>query len=753
MFNYLKYFLFVSLFCASLQGQNYSYSDLLKECQPEQIKALQEVRSVLNWSEDAQFQSLEGGLTRAKVYSFEFEGKKHVLRFLALTPSHSKEMRQNEMRALNIGNKLGIAPECVLSDQNAVLMVMPFIQGHPLQHPDDNQLSQLGTMLRTLHNYSGSYPTRYSLKDRIMLHYQKGTKSGIAYPTGFDQEVQNVLGKTTSRMLVPSHGDLNPSNILVDDSGVINIIDWTTATLEDPFFDLSFFCLLSNLSPLKEEVFLEAYFGRKPSEKECEILREEKAKICLLTAAIWFRFSETLDEVALPFKSRITALDAELYSPALKSIQDYLREGIVVGLNTAPKSEVRSYALSFYRAYLESQRTDKSTYEMSNVKPDTSLFIGQCLGLIKLIINTDFDIIVKKIFNKCEFKMNNIVYYYLNQLWFLTLFLLVLAVPCWANGFETNPPYSEAKVGFSEIPFFDNFQEAQRSLLIWYPIDADTKVTQSSNPWDVFSVGIDAPLAQKQQKMPVIVISHGWSGHPHELSWLIRELVHVGFFVVGVQHRDIIDGKMHINHWMRAQDISIVLDHFSSSSVAISADLDKIGIAGFSLGGTTALWLAGGRTTKLDSVMPGPEYANLDNFKSINELLPDLNKEMISKDWKDPRIKAAFIMAPAWSWIFDKQSLQTITIPTYIIAGANDEVVSTSYNAEFFAKYIPNCFYQEIPGKAGHFIFSTTLSSQKRAIVDPSGKLGFLLDDDESVDRPLIQSQVASEAVHFFQKM
>ena len=361
IFNYLKYLFFVALFCASLQSENYSYADFLKECQPEQIKALQEASSFLNWNENTQFRSLEGGLTRAKVYSFEFEGKKHVLRFLALIPSHSKEMRQNEIQALKIGNKLGIAPECVFSDRDAVLMVMPFIQGYPLYHPDDHQLSQLGTMLRKLHNYSNSYPTRYSLKDRIGLHYQKGVKFGIAYPTGFDQEIQNVLSKSPSRSFVPSHGDLNPSNILVNDScGGINIIDWTTATLEDPFFDLSYFCLLSNLSSLQEEVFLESYFGRKPSKKECEILKEEKAKVCLLTAAIWLRFSETLEQVALPLESRIASLDAELYSPALKSIQDYLGEGIIIDLNTAPKSAVKSYALSFYRAYLEAQRVSRT---------------------------------------------------------------------------------------------------------------------------------------------------------------------------------------------------------------------------------------------------------------------------------------------------------------------------------------------------------------------------------------------------------
>ncbi len=36
-----------------------------------------------------------------------------------------------------------------------------------------------------------------------------------------------------------------------------------------------------------------------------------------------------------------------------------------------------------------------------------------------------------------------------------------------------------------------------------------------------------------------------------------------------------------------------------------------------------------------------------------DEALPTLNKEMMGKDWREPRVKAAFVMAPAWSWIFD----------------------------------------------------------------------------------------------------
>jgi Ser/Thr protein kinase RdoA (MazF antagonist) len=352
MIYYLSLLLF--FFFTPLKGESCSYSELLSRCQQEQVHALQEANAFFQWNEETRFQSLEGGLTRAKIYSFEIEGKKYVLRFLALIPSHSEEMRQNEIQALQIAHQLEIAPSCVFSDSHAVLMVMPFINGNPLHHPNTHQLVQLGNMLRSLHDYSGPYPTRYSLKDRIELHYRKGVNSGVAYPTGFDQDIQKVLGQPRSRPLVPSHGDLNPSNILVDSScNHISIIDWTTATWEDPFADLSYFCLLANLSPSQEKIFLEAYLGRAPSEQEYQILKEEKAKVCLLTATLWLRYSETLEEGTLPLASRISALDAELHSPTLPSVQDYLSKGIVIDLNTAPKPAVRSYALSFYKAYLE----------------------------------------------------------------------------------------------------------------------------------------------------------------------------------------------------------------------------------------------------------------------------------------------------------------------------------------------------------------------------------------------------------------
>lgn len=127
---------------------------------------------------------------------------------------------------------------------------------------------------------------------------------------------------------------------------------------------------------------------------------------------------------------------------------------------------------------------------------------------------------------------------------------------------------------------------------------------------------------------------------------------------------------------------------------------------------------------------------------------------MMSKDWTDPRVKAAFIMAPTWAWLFDEEHLRKVSIPTYLIAAAADTVVVTKNNAGYFAKNIPNAIFQEIPGKADHYIFISALNDKQQAEVNPDKQLpAELFDNDVSVDRKWIQREVAEEASDFFQSV
>lgn len=321
---------------------------------------------------------------------------------------------------------------------------------------------------------------------------------------------------------------------------------------------------------------------------------------------------------------------------------------------------------------------------------------------------------------------------------------LFLILPIILMGFEPYPITPYPVVGYDEVPFLDETHQMSRDLLIWYPINPQIEGIASKNPWDVFNVAIRAPFKTSEVKVPVIVISHGTGGTPHQLSWLIRQLVYSGYIVIGIKHLD-----LSIN-WQRPQDITTIIDKFSSHPMANHANLNQIGIAGFSLGGTTAISLAGARATKLDSIIPTPKDAYPKEFSWIKAALPSLNKELMSKNWRDPRIKAAFVMAPSWGWIFDEKNLREISIPIYLIASSADDVLVTQSNAGFFARNIPKSTYQEISGKANHYVFISALNEKQRQELDLPPELNFLIEDNVSVDRTWIQSEVSQEATRFF---
>lgn len=72
-----------------------------------------------------------------------------------------------------------------------------------------------------------------------------------------------------------------------------------------------------------------------------------------------------------------------------------------------------------------------------------------------------------------------------------------------------------------------------------------------------------------------------------------------GYIVVGIDHygntwKDYSE-EISMNYWHRPLDISQTLDYLlNDSPFSSSIDSERIGFAGFSMGGLTGLWLAGG---------------------------------------------------------------------------------------------------------------------------------------------------------------
>jgi predicted dienelactone hydrolase len=96
-------------------------------------------------------------------------------------------------------------------------------------------------------------------------------------------------------------------------------------------------------------------------------------------------------------------------------------------------------------------------------------------------------------------------------------------------------------------------------------------------------------------------------------------------------------------------------------------------------------------------------------------------------------------------WLFDEQSLESISIPVHIVAVGKDLIVPMEKNAEVFAKRITQSKLSVIHDDAGHYVFLNRPSLLGKRLMAPQ-----FCEDHHTVDRRQVHEQVGEIAVNFF---
>ncbi|NEQ96787.1 MAG: alpha/beta hydrolase [Cyanothece sp. SIO2G6] len=204
---------------------------------------------------------------------------------------------------------------------------------------------------------------------------------------------------------------------------------------------------------------------------------------------------------------------------------------------------------------------------------------------------------------------------------------------------------------------------------------------------------------------PLVVISHGFAADRRFLNYLAEHLASHGLTVAAIEHptsnvawlsgmslgvegggnlSDILpitefvdrprDVKFLLDQLDRAVRNSAVADETTDSQQRHPFDTDQVTIIGHSLGGYTALALAG---APLDL----PTLREFCRNHSVMELAPadwlqcravDLPGDAI--DLHDPRITQVIALNPVMARIFSPDSLNKIKIPTLVTAASEDSV-------------------------------------------------------------------------------
>ena len=175
-------------------------------------------------------------------------------------------------------------------------------------------------------------------------------------------------------------------------------------------------------------------------------------------------------------------------------------------------------------------------------------------------------------------------------------------------------------------------------------------------------------------------------------------------------------------------------------------DAQRIGMAGFSAGGYTALLIAGAvpdfslRDAYRKAVPNDPLRRRADAAAARQRRKPDL------KFVADPRVKAIFLMAPALGYLFDGAGLSKVSIPVRIYRPTADEILAHPWNAERIAQMLPKPpEYETIKG-AGHYVFLAPCPPILAA------RLGEYCKDPPGIDRAALHARINADMVDFFRR-
>lgn len=265
-------------------------------------------------------------------------------------------------------------------------------------------------------------------------------------------------------------------------------------------------------------------------------------------------------------------------------------------------------------------------------------------------------------------------------------------------------------VGCRSLEVTDAVQGVRIPSWLLYPASASERV-EAFGRYSL-SVALGAPI--EGDRIPLVVFSHGTGSTPWVMRDLAVHLVHHGFAVAVLAHpgntrRD--DGLAHttVNLQNRPRHIRLVIDAaLAAPELGVRLVPDQAAVIGHSLGGYTALALAGGRPVTLPHESPG-------------------GRSVPFPVDADPRVRAVVLFAPAAPWLLAEGSLANVDIPVMLRTGEKDQHAPTSYDELLMHGFRDRgrIDYRMVPN-AGHFSFlslfpAALLGPQFPASQDPPG--------------------------------
>lgn len=255
-------------------------------------------------------------------------------------------------------------------------------------------------------------------------------------------------------------------------------------------------------------------------------------------------------------------------------------------------------------------------------------------------------------------------------------------------------------------PISQTLKDRQLKIEVWYPTDKslikNTTKTIYQNQTKLglpFSIkanayrDVEVHLA-KDEKYPLIVLSHGYTGYRTLMFYLGEHLASHGYIVASIDHTDSTTAEIDVKNapWKgfvstllnRSRDQQFTSNYFTTNDNFLSnvIDTENVGVIGYSMGGYGAVNTIGGcynfneKTAAMFTGIKDPEQ--------IKKIIPVLNScaggqyanAVVSSKWK-----AAMAFAPWGSQhgLFNPESVKSIKTPIMYLSGDLDDI--SDYNS------------------------------------------------------------------------
>ncbi len=247
-------------------------------------------------------------------------------------------------------------------------------------------------------------------------------------------------------------------------------------------------------------------------------------------------------------------------------------------------------------------------------------------------------------------------------------------------------------------PLTQQIEDRHLTLEIWYPagtIPTDSKaasyenVTKSHRPFQIQGVAFrDVPTAQ-EQRYPLVVLSHGYTGYRTLMYYLGEHLASHGYVVAAIDHPHSTNAEIDQKNapfrgflntlFHRSRDQQFVLSYFKQQPEALSSIIDSqaAAVIGYSMGGYGAINTVGGCfnfTPEGISALTGRQDAATQ--QALQQALNSCAGGQYQNVQVDPAWKAAIAIAP-WGGqhrLFNADALANIHVPMLYTAGDQDDV-------------------------------------------------------------------------------